>query len=218
MNDLRAVFPPLVLFSRCQPPTPPHFLDSRKGAVMPIVVRERDSDVEDETVFPLLAPDDNNGVASTSAEPGNYKLHVRTQVSESRRNDEREPPKLKRRTPLPLGQLFVLFGTRLSEPIAYTQIFPYINQVGIKTSLHSESCPLWGRRKLARVDIHMRKTLALGKFCRTRLVSVNRLPPEGRSESKFGSELAILLSLTERITTFARTISGLPVTAATPVA
>ncbi|KAL5521548.1 hypothetical protein ACEPAF_2296 [Sanghuangporus sanghuang] len=199
MNDLRAVFPPLVLFSRCQPPTPPHFLDSRKGAVMPIVVRERDSDVEDETVFPLLAPDDNNGVASTSAEPGNsdYKLHVRTQASESRRNDEREPPKLKRRTPLPLGQLFVLFGTRLSEPIAYTQIFPYINQ-GRHT--HEED-PRSGQ--ILSNSPGVRKPTP---------------PQQGRSESKFGSELAILLSLTERITTFARTISGLPVTAATPVA
>ncbi|KAL5514417.1 hypothetical protein ACEPAG_2505 [Sanghuangporus baumii] len=192
MNDLRPVFPLLVLFSRCQPPTPLQSLDPQES-----------------------------GVASTSAEPGNsdYKLHVRTQASESRRNDERGPPKLKRRTPLPLGQLFVLFGTRLSEPIAYTQIFPYINQVGITIPLQFESYPLWGRRKLAGVDIHMRKTHTLGKICRTHLMFVTRLPPKrGRSESKFGSELAILLSLTERIriTTFARTISGLP--AATPVA
>ncbi|KAL5498749.1 hypothetical protein ACEPAH_2104 [Sanghuangporus vaninii] len=193
--------PPLVLFSRCQPPTPPYFFNSRKGTVMPIVVRERDSDVEDETVFPLLAADDNSGVASTSAEPGNsdYKLHVRTQASESRRNDEREPPKLKRRTPLPLGQLFVLFGTRLSEPIAYTQIFPYINQ-----SRHThEEDPRSGQILSNSPGVRVRKPTS---------------PQQGPSESKFGSELAILLSLTEGITTFARTISGLPVTAAAPVA
>ena len=29
-----------------------------------------------------------------------------------------------RRTPLPLGQLVILCAVRLSEPIAYTQIFP----------------------------------------------------------------------------------------------
>ncbi|KAL5476731.1 hypothetical protein ACEPAI_2917 [Sanghuangporus weigelae] len=204
MNDLRLVSPPLVLFSR----------------FMPILVRERDSDVEDETALPLLAADDNSGVASTSAEPGNsdYKLHVRIQASESRRNDEREPPKLKRRTPLPLGQLFVLFGTRLSEPIAYTQIFPYINQVGIKTSLHSESYPLWGRRKLARVDIHEEDPRPGQSLSNSPDVCSPTSSQQGRSESKFGSELAILLSPAERITTFARTISGLPVMAATPVA
>ena len=40
------------------------------------------------------------------------------------RNDEFVSEKPKRRTPLPLLQLFILCTTRLSEPIAYTQIFP----------------------------------------------------------------------------------------------
>ncbi|KDQ14669.1 hypothetical protein BOTBODRAFT_55194 [Botryobasidium botryosum FD-172 SS1] len=33
------------------------------------------------------------------------------------------------RTPLPRGQLAILCLTRLAEPIAYTQIFPYVNQM-----------------------------------------------------------------------------------------
>ncbi|PAV20345.1 MFS general substrate transporter [Pyrrhoderma noxium] len=45
------------------------------------------------------------------------------------RNDEFVSEKPKRRTPLPLLQLFILCTTRLSEPIAYTQIFPYINEM-----------------------------------------------------------------------------------------
>lgn len=33
----------------------------------------------------------------------------------------------KRKTPLPKGQLAALCISRLSDPIAYTQLFPYIN-------------------------------------------------------------------------------------------
>lgn len=39
------------------------------------------------------------------------------------RNDEHHT-RLRKRTPLPLFQLLILCLTRLSEPIAYTQIFP----------------------------------------------------------------------------------------------
>ncbi|KAF7359339.1 MFS domain-containing protein [Mycena sanguinolenta] len=35
----------------------------------------------------------------------------------------------KRRTPLPTGQLAALCVSRLTDPIAYTQLFPYINQM-----------------------------------------------------------------------------------------
>ena len=101
---------------------------------MPAVKHHED---EDETAFPLLATESDAAESSTGrsseGRPSDDYPHLRQQVlhhvslehsSGSRRNDDRTPPKLRRRTPLPLLQLFILFATRLSEPIAYTQIFP----------------------------------------------------------------------------------------------
>lgn len=80
--------------------------------------RER-RESEDETAVPLLTVDSAVDLSdqpqpstSRSAEP--YRT----------RNDQFRGKPYQKRTPLPLLQLFILSVTRLSEPIAYTQIFP----------------------------------------------------------------------------------------------
>lgn len=90
------------------------------------------SEVEDETAVPLLAIESDSGVDTGKERDSEDQPHLRQALRharlehpyEPRINVECVPPKLRRRTPLPLLQLFILFGTRLSEPIAYTQIFP----------------------------------------------------------------------------------------------
>lgn len=91
------------------------------------VVRKHDGD--DETAIPLLATEtdaspERDGDAQEQPHLRQTSQYSHTQAYESRRNDQFLPPKLRRRTPLPLLQLFILCATRLSEPISYTQIFP----------------------------------------------------------------------------------------------
>ena len=94
----------------------------------------RDTHFEfEETALPLLDSKPEGIERSSSSEE---YIHLRQTSSTSHthdtgfnsqydtRNDEPISGKPRRRTPLPLLQLFILCTTRLSEPIAYTQIFP----------------------------------------------------------------------------------------------
>ncbi|WWC89979.1 uncharacterized protein L201_004909 [Kwoniella dendrophila CBS 6074] len=44
-------------------------------------------------------------------------------------NSPTSPSRIKGQTPLPFAQIAVLMGVRLAEPIAYTVIFPFVNQM-----------------------------------------------------------------------------------------
>ena len=72
---------------------------------------------DEETGVPLLEPE----VEDFELEPIGGKADLRSGGS---RNDDAPSRSYQRRTPLPLGQLVILCAVRLSEPIAYTQIFP----------------------------------------------------------------------------------------------
>ena len=88
---------------------------------MPDDNRGRGDVDDDETVVPLLTVETGLDLATVELEE-----HMRSNGSEpyKSRNDEFRGRSYRKRTPLPLLQIFVLSVTRLSEPVAYTQIFP----------------------------------------------------------------------------------------------
>lgn len=70
-----------------------------------------------------LGEDEDDGVGHVP-----YAAYKHGPTAGGQRNDEyNASSRLRKRTPLPLFQLFILCLTRLSEPIAYTQIFPVSN-------------------------------------------------------------------------------------------
>lgn len=85
---------------------------------MPANNRERRLS-EDETAVPLLTVD---SAVELDQRPQLGLAHPAQPYRD--RNDEFRGKAYRKRTPLPLLQLFILCVTRLSEPISYTQIFP----------------------------------------------------------------------------------------------
>ncbi|KAI5117843.1 hypothetical protein M0805_008115 [Coniferiporia weirii] len=91
---------------------------------------------DDESALPLLTVDLGPDTPDLEDHPhlrqstANAPVHTQEGAYKSR-NDEYVPPKYRKRTPLPLLQIFILSATRLSEPIAYTQIFPMVEDMKV---------------------------------------------------------------------------------------
>ncbi|EGF99297.1 uncharacterized protein MELLADRAFT_94767 [Melampsora larici-populina 98AG31] len=71
---------------------------------------------------------DSNTIASYPT-PNPSTPHERSPLVSTSRNDSARNTLSRQRTPLPVKQLLVLCIMRLTEPISYTLIFPFINQM-----------------------------------------------------------------------------------------